>query len=128
MIIFEHTMATVWIWLGVLGALGLGAFSVWRWAPRTLAMCLISLLHVLFLFLLLWCLLMPGCRNVETRTHKPRFVVVLDTSKSMLLTPEEDRSNRWAQAQQILAMPWVERVAADCEIDLYGFDGEVDLR
>ena len=125
MIVFEHTMATVWIWLGVLGALGLGAFSVWRWAPRTRAMAVISLLHVLFLFLLLWCLLMPGRKTVETRTLKPRFVVALDTSKSMLLTPEEDRSNRWAQAQQILAMPWVERVAADCEIDLYGFDGEV---
>jgi hypothetical protein len=125
MIVFEHTMATVLIWLGVLGALGLGAFSVWRWAPRTRAMAVISLLHVLFLFLLLWCLLMPGRKTVETRTLKPRFVVALDTSKSMLLTPEEDRSNRWAQAQQILAMPWVERVAADCEIDLYGFDGEV---
>ena len=125
MIVFEHTMAAVWIWLGVLGAVGLGAFSVWRWAPRTRAMAVISLLHVMFLFLLLWCLLLPGRKTVETRTLKPRFVVALDTSKSMLLTPEEDRSHRWAQAQQILAMPWVERVAADCEIDLYGFDGEV---
>ncbi|MBT3296028.1 MAG: hypothetical protein HN919_21985 [Verrucomicrobia bacterium] len=125
MMVFEHTMATMWIWLGVLGAVGLGAFSVWRWAPRTRAMGVISLLHVLFLFLLLWCLLMPGHKTLETRTLKPRFIVALDTSKSMLLTPQEGLSNRWARAQEILAMPWVERVGDECDIDLYGFDGEV---
>jgi hypothetical protein len=125
MIVFEHTIATAWIWVGVLSAVGVGAFSVWRWAPRTLAMGLISLLHVLFLLLLTWCLLMPGCRIVETHTLKPRFIVALDTSRSMLLSPEEGISNRWDRAQQILAMPWVESVGSECEIDLYSFDSEV---
>ena len=125
MTVYEHTIPTLLIWLGVLAAGGLGAVSVWRWAPRIPAMWIISALHGLFLALLLWCLLMPGKKTVETRTLKPRFVVALDTSKSMMLSPEEDSANRWTRAQEILTMPWVASVGAECDIDLYRFDSDV---
>ena len=125
MTVYEHTIPTLLIWLGVLAALGVGGFSVWRWGPRTLAMWIISGLYVIFLFLLLWCLLLPGKKSVETRTLKPRFVVALDTSKSMLLSPGEDISNRWSQARKIMDMSWAESVGAECEIDVYAFHTEV---
>lgn len=125
MIIYEHTFATLLIRLGLLAALGVGAFSVWRWAPRTVAMGIISTLHVLFLIMLLWCLFIPGKKKVETRTIKPRFVIALDTSKSMLLSSDETISNRWTQAQQVLEMPWLDIVESECKIDLYTFNSDV---
>jgi hypothetical protein len=125
MIIFEHTTATIFIWLGVALALACGAFSVWRFAPRTLPSYIVSLCYIAFLLLLSWCLLLPGRKSVRTETLKPRFVVALDTSKSMLLSPSKAASNRWSVAQQALALPWVKSVAAECEIDVYTFSSEV---
>jgi len=125
MTIFEHTAPTSMIWLGLAAALAVGAFSVWRYAPRTRAMAVIGALHVAFLFLLLWCLFLPGRKSVETHTLKPRFVVALDTSQSMLLSPAEDVSNRWTRAREILDMPWTRSVGAECRIDVYTFDTEV---
>ena len=125
MMIFEHTVPTLLIWLGVLAAVAVGAFSCWRFAPRTPATPIIGGLHILFLLFLAWCLLLPGRKTVETRTLKPRFVVALDTSESMLLSPSKDISNRWSVANGILGMPWTRSVAAECEIDVYAFSSEV---
>jgi len=82
-------------------------------------------LYLLFLVILLWCLFMPGSRKVETHTLKPRFVVALDTSSSMMLSPSVHISNRWSVAKDILQMPWVKSVGAECEIDVYAFSSEV---
>jgi len=125
MTVFEHTIPTLLIWMGLLAAVGVGAFSLWRFAPRTIPMWVISALYVLFLFMLLWCMLLPGSRTEEIRTLKPHFVVALDTSTSMLLSPSDDISNRWAQAQEALALPWTDSVGAECEIDIFAFDSEV---
>lgn len=125
MIIFEHTVPTLIIWFGVLAAVVVGAFSVWRYAPRGRPIMMIGGLYLLFLVILLWCLFMPGSRKVETHTLKPRFVVALDTSASMMLSPSAHISNRWSVAKDILQMPWVKSVGADCEIDVYAFSSEV---
>jgi hypothetical protein len=125
MIIFEHTVPTLMIWMGLLAAVAVGAYSAWRFAPRMRAILIIGGLHLLFLLILAWCLLLPGSRKVETHTLKPRFVVALDTSGSMLLSPSDNISNRWSIARDILELPWTRSVAAECEIDVYAFNSEV---
>ena len=103
MIVFEHTTGAALIWLGVAAALIAGAFSVWRFAPRNLATAVISGCYLVFTLLLAWCLFLPGRRTVRTETLKPRFIVALDTSRSMLLSPADDISNRWTVARQALS-------------------------
>lgn len=126
MLIYEHTTPTFLIWIGVIAAILVGGFSVWRWGRRTVRMYIISGLYVLFLLLLLWCLLMPGRKKTETKILKPRFVVMLDQSKSMVKIPEgEEIPTRWQRAQEIINMSWVAPVAAECEIDVYPFDQEL---
>jgi hypothetical protein len=125
MLIFEHTPPLWTIVTGVLLVLVAGGFSVWLHAPRFVASYLIGALFALFLLLLGWCMLMPGRRSTETRELKPRFVIAVDTSRSMLLRPNEQVPTRWDLAREALAMPWLKSVQADCEIDLYAFDAEV---
>jgi hypothetical protein len=125
MMIFEHTPATWVIVISVVLAVLLAGFSIWRFAPRIRGTALIGGAHLLFLLLLGWCILLPGQRTTETHTLKPRFVVMLDTSKSMLLRPTDSVPTRWARAQEALALSWVKSVSADCEIDLYSFDSAV---
>ena len=127
MIIYEHTFP---IWLMVvmmLIAVGTAAFTFWLYMPRdNHKIWIIAGGYLAFLGLLTWCMLLPGRKTEETRTLKPRFVVAIDTSSSMLLAPSEDAPKRWDIVQQALDMPWLESVAAECEIDLYksrtGFD------
>ena len=128
MIIFEHMVGTPAIWLGVAAALAIGAYSVWRFAPRNLPTAVLGGCYILFLLLLSWCLLLPGRKTVRTETLKPRFIVALDTSKSMLLSPSKVVSNRWSVAQQALALPWVKSMAAECEIDVYSFSSDVSKK
>lgn len=125
MTIYEHTAPTVLIVLGILAALGVGAVSLWRFMPRNAGNLALSGLYVAFLLLLTWCLLMPGRKDVETHLLKPRFVVALDTSSSMLFRPSEDVSNRWTMARQALDMPWTDVVGANCEVEVFGFAAEV---
>lgn len=125
MIFYEHTLPTLLIWLSLLAAVALGGLSAWRHAPRTGGMALIGAAYLLFLALLAWCLFLPGRRTDETHTLKPRFVVAVDTSQSMKLSPSAEISNRWSVVQQTLAMPWAQSVAAECEIDVYTFDADV---
>lgn len=128
MMIFEHVVSTSVIWSGVIAALAAGLFSAWRFAPRALSTLVITVCYTAFLLLLAWCLLLPGRKTVRTETLKPRFVVAIDTSKSMLLSPSKAISNRWAVAQQALALPWVKSISAECEIDVYSFSSEVGKR
>jgi hypothetical protein len=125
MTIFEHTISTPMIWTGIATALAVAAFSLWRYAPRTVLMMTVGACHAAFLLLLAWCLLLPGRKSTRTETLKPRFVVALDTSKSMTMSPSKDTSNRWSVVQQALSLPWVKSVSAECEIDVYSFNSDV---
>lgn len=125
MTIYQHTPPAELIVLALLLALVIAAFSCWRFLPRAAGAWLATAAHMIFLALLAWCLFLPGRRSSETRTLKPRFVVAVDTSRSMSLRPNSNALDRWSVAQQALALPWVRHVAADCEIDLYAFDAAV---
>lgn len=119
---FEHTVPLVLLVLAVTAALGCGIISAVRFLPRNAGNALIGVLYLGAVFLLAWCLLMPGRKESVTRMLKPRFVIALDTSRSMTLGPSEDGPDRWRTARQALELPWVQAVAADCEIVVVPFD------
>jgi len=122
MIIYEHALPTLVIVLALVAAIAVAGASFWFFMPKKLATLFIPVLYLVFLLVLTWCILMPGRREVETHTLKPRFIVALDTSESMLLTPEPATiSSRWDIARSALDMPWASIVSADCDIETFTF-------
>ncbi|MEM7392145.1 MAG: VWA domain-containing protein, partial [Verrucomicrobiota bacterium] len=128
MVIYEHVFPGFLIVLGLIAALVIGGYSYWKFLPKTMPTMVIAGLYVIFLLVLTWCLLLPGRKTTETHTLKPRFIVALDTSESMMLSPSEDISNRWDVARQALNMPWAKSVSAECEIDVYTFHSDVSKK
>ena len=125
MIIYEHTLPTVLIGLGVAAATAVSMLGYVLWVKKSLPMAVMAALRVFFLALLTWCLLLPGRRETQTLKNKPRFVVLLDTSKSMLMTAPKQTTNRWAVVKQALQQPWVAALAANCDLDCYAFATDV---
>ena len=125
MIVFEHVVPSVLIWLAVVGAMVVAAFSYWRFVQRDLLTIAIVVVRLLFFALLAWCLFVPGLKEVSTELLKPRFIVAADTTGSMLLSPTEELPDRWATATEALNMPWTDAVAAECEIDAYAFSTDI---
>ncbi|MDA3924218.1 MAG: glutamine amidotransferase [Kiritimatiellae bacterium] len=128
MIIYDHIVPTVAIVMGVLTALCATFASYWFFVKRDLAMASMISLRFLFFLLLGWCLLMPGEKTVQTLQMKSRFVVLLDTSSSMTMTPVENATNRWQVAQSVLQMPWVANMVNKCDLDIYAFAGDLGPR
>jgi hypothetical protein len=122
---FEHTVATPWIALAVVLALILGAASARRHLPVTPGNLGLGGLYLLMLGLLTWCLLLPGRKESLTHTVKPRFVIALDTSQSMTLRPPMGGADRWETARAVLELPWMQAVAAECDIEILPFGGDV---
>jgi len=126
MVIYEHTVPTVLIGLGVAAAAAASMLGYALWNRRTLLSAAMAALRVFFLALLAWCLFQPGRRDTQTLKQKPRFVVLLDTSQSMLMTPPKPQAtNRWAVVAQTLQQPWVAALAAGCDLDCYAFNTDV---
>ena len=125
MIVYEHsaTSALIWVCAGI--ATALAAYSYWRFVHRNFRMFAMAFTRTLFFCLLAWCLFMPGRKDILTEQQKPRFVILLDTSKSMRLTPSPDAPDRWSAAQSVLGMSWKHTVAAECDVDIYKFAEEV---
>lgn len=118
MTIYEHTVPTSLLLVALLLGLLAAAFSAWRFLPRNLGNLAIVILHLAVLAGLAWCLLMPGRKDAVTELLKPRFVVALDASRSMQLSPSEKVPNRWSAAQQALRLPWTQAIGADCEVEV----------
>ena len=125
MTIYEHSLPIWRLVLLLIIAVVTGAYSYWRFAPKSIGTGLIAGLYLALLALLAWCILLPGKKTTETHTLKPRFVVALDTSQSMNLSSEEGVANRWQRAQEALGLSWVKTISAECEIDVYAMNGEV---
>ncbi len=122
MIVLEHTPPLWVLVLGVLLMVALGLVSAWRYVPRRWIMASLNALFLLSLVALFWCLLLPGFRDEHTQLTKPRFLIALDTSRSMTLAAETATENRWERAQNVLALPWVDSLSAEADIELYPFD------
>lgn len=129
MIIFEHTIPIPIIATGIAIALAVGLFSAWRYLKIEIFNILIMSVRLLFLALLGWCMLQPSFKQSVTHLLKPRFIVAVDTSKSMLLGPPvEGATNRWTEAKNAIDQPWKSVVAAECDIDTYYFAAELGSR
>ena len=125
MIIYEHTFPVSAIILSVVAAVALGGFTAWKFLPHNRGNIGLFALYVLSLLGLGWCLLLPGFKNAVSQLFKPRFIIALDTSRSMSMSPSADVPSRWAAAQEVLKQPWVKAVSAECQVELYPFASEV---
>lgn len=125
MITYEHTVPVGVLVLVLLIAVPLAAYSAWKYLPRNLSSVAIALLHVLALAGLAWCLLLPGRKDSAKSLLKPRFLIALDTSASMKLTPSDKSPDRWTTALQALKQPWVDAIGADCDIEVCTFGTEL---
>ena len=86
-LIVEHTMSLTLIVTALAFAVGIGLFGFWRYLPRNASTLGLALLRLLTIALLGWCLLLPSLKQVMTEIRKPRFIVALDQSASMSMTP-----------------------------------------
>ncbi len=125
MIIYEHTIPASAILIALVTALVLGGIAVWRCLPRNLGNILVTLFYTLSLLGVAWCMLMPGFKNSVTQLLKPRFIVALDTSRSMTLSPSPDVPARWGTAQAALKQPWHASLGAECQIEVYPFASQL---
>jgi len=126
MIIYEHQMPSLFILIAV-GLAGAVAFlSAWRYLKISIPTLVLLILRFLFLALLGWCMFMPEKKEVQTHMLKPRFIVAVDTSKSMSLSPKPGEiSNRWDDAVTAINQPWKDVINAECDIDVYTFASEL---
>ena len=125
MIVYEHTFPVPAIVAALSTALVLGALTAWKFLPRRWLNGVIFLLYALVLAGMGWCLLLPGLKNALTQLRKPRFIVAIDTSQSMTLTPSPDVPSRWTTAQEALKRPWLAALAAECDIEIFPFAAEL---
>ena len=120
-VMWEHSAPKWFFVLVAVVAFAVMVWTIFRYMPRNLLTPVLVLLRVAFFLLLGWCLLLPLRKESESMLEKPRFVVALDTSASMSLSPTSSIPTRWAVAQEVLKMPWRQMVAAQCDIDVYPF-------
>ena len=128
MIVYEHTTSVFIIGLAVIVALSVFVISVWKYIPLTPLNLPVIFMRVFVLLILAWCLFIPSRRNVEIRTLKPRFIVALDTSESMMLSPSVEHSNRWSQAVATIDLPWLNAMSMKCNIDAFQIAEELGPR
>ncbi len=128
MIIYDHTVPAAAIWAGASVALVASMAGYWLYAKRDWALVPLIGLRVLFFLLLGWCLFLPGERTVQTLQQKSRFLVLVDTSRSMTMAAGKEATNRWQAVQAILRKPWPATLAEKCDIDFYTFDEDISAK
>ncbi len=125
MTVYEHTFPISAMIVALTIALLLGGLTAWKYLPRRPLNAGLFLLYVLILLSLGWCLLLPGLKNSVTQLRKPRFIIALDTSQSMTLTPSKEVPTRWDTAQAALKQPWLQALTAQCDIEIFPFAAEL---
>lgn len=125
MTVYEHSFPVWAMILALTAALGGGALTAWMYLPRRPLNAALFALYVAIMLGMAWCLLMPGFKNAVTQLRKPRFIIALDTSQSMTLTPSKDVASRWNTAQEALRQPWLNTLGSECDVEIYPFSTEV---
>jgi uncharacterized membrane protein len=126
--IFEHTAPTPAIAGGLVLAVAVLLFSVWRWPGFSWLQAGLATIRIAFLAVLGWCLLMPSAREDRREVIRPRLLIAFDTSASMTNTPSPTVATRQSVARSLLTQDWVRVVASRCTVDLYPFDRELGAR
>jgi hypothetical protein len=125
MILFENTLSIPVLVALLLSAVLAGSWSTFRrLRPGAFRLVLFGL-HLVTLIGLSWCLLQPGRKTSITQLQKPRFLVVMDTSKSMSLRATPDAPERWDTAIDALKQGWASKLGSECQIDLYTFSSSL---
>lgn len=127
-LIFEHSASAAAITAAAAAALLTGAFGLWRYIRSERQAPVLALLRLAFVLVMAWCLFMPVLKKVFSESLKPRFIVALDVSASMSMTPTPGLTSRWDNALALLAQPWSGILAGQCEIDCYTLAGELGPR
>jgi len=127
-IIYEHTIPATVIVVGVAVAVAVSLAGYWFFVKRNWALAPLMVLRALFFLTLAWCLFMPGQRTVQTLQQKSRFLILVDRSQSMTMTPVKDATNRWQVAQEVLGRAWLNSLAEKCDIECYAFADEVSSK
>lgn len=125
-ILFEHTPPW-WVLAGgyaVVLALCLLFFHLYL--PRSRPSWIILALRVLFFVLLGWVILMPATEDRYTEQVRQNFVVLLDRSSSMTLTPAGSSADRWESAGDFLEEGWARHLQREYAADFYLFGLEVE--
>lgn len=125
-IIFDHTPPLTFIAGTAAAALLLTIVFFWLYLPKKLPNLAILASRLLFLGLLIWCLLLPQSQDQYTEQLRQRFVVLLDRSASMNLTPSEDMPSRWETAQTLLEKPWIRHLQREFDVDFFVFGNQVE--
>ena len=108
----------------ILAAIVIG-FAYYRFLPGRWRNYVPGFLKLGFLLLLTWCLLMPYLRSVTVDRCKPRFLIAVDRSASMRMSPEEGAADRWDVVKTLLAEPWTRTLEARCDVDVFDFSSEL---
>jgi hypothetical protein len=127
-LLFEHTVPRLDIIWGLLGAVTAGVFCFWRYLSREHGRISLGLLRLGFILLLGWCLLRPAERHRQNEQLRPRFVVIVDSSASMGLTPKGGIPTRWSVVQTVLKQRWTSIIPAKAQVDVFAFDTAVNQK
>ncbi len=125
---YDHLAPTAAVAAGVLAALAATGAGYALFVKRDGPMLAMLFSRICFFLLLGWCLLLPGEKRVETLEQKTRFLVLVDESRSMTMTPAKGMTNRWQAAQAVLQMPWVPGMAEKCEVEVYPFSADLQQK
>ena len=120
-IIYQHAMPISLVLGAIAIALALGAFFFWRFLPGEMAAFYLWPIRAFFFIILGWCMLMPNQKRALTEVIRPRFLIALDTSGSMGMSPNANQPTRWKTAREALVQPWVTEVEKQCDIEVYPF-------
>jgi len=132
MLILEHMMPLVLICMAIAIAIIVLLLSSWRYLQINIFNIIIVIVRLMFLALLTWCMLQPSYKKSIINLLKPRFLVLVDSTKSMLKSPPvPEATNRWTEAKRVLdaeQYPWVNVIGAECDIDGYSFATDLSAR
>ncbi|MCX7008358.1 MAG: glutamine amidotransferase [Kiritimatiellaeota bacterium] len=124
-IIYEHAAPISMILAAIAITLALGVFFFWRFLPGEVAAFYLWPIRAFFFLVLGWCLLMPTQKRALTEVIRPRFLIALDTSASMGMSPNATIPPRWKLAREALQQPWATEVEKQCDIEVYPFASEL---
>jgi len=125
---YGHNAASWMIGISVVLAVVAIVFAYYHFLPRHWRLYVPGFMKIGFLLLLAWCLLMPYLRRTTLDRLKPRFLIAVDQSASMKMSPEGGVVDRWEVAKTLLTESWTKTLEARCDVDVFEFSSGLGQR